>query len=463
MAALQGKRRGSGAGRSRPACEPTPAGARIAIIGGGPSGLTAALTLKKQGYANVTVFEANAEVGGKVKTVVHDGRPYEMGAIWFDKPYATILALMKEYGIRSEPCELPVILEQGRCYTQIEYAREKFGLAGFSLAVLQFLRAAHTRFAGAGEQGFTHVDRALHREFDRFTRNYDRDHLAGIGPVVEVLRPFLVGCGYGYFETTPAMYYFKLAPWIVQRSSLAQITGAPLVHRVADGWQSMWRVIAADLPDVRVATPVTRVERSGAGVAGIHVTAGGITKVFDRLIVTPNPDVAGAFMDFTPIEQDLFARVRYLPLAVTLMTGGGLPHAFLKDNQRPASIGHVVTIGKVFPSADVYTFYQNLPEGMTREQAMALLHADVAALGGHVDAVIARDVWNYFPHVSTANADAGFYHDLEALQGDRATYYVNSLVAFEDVEHTAAYARELVEQRFRRVWGVRRAALEVRQ
>lgn len=90
---------------------------------------------------------------------------------------------------------------------------------------------------------------------------------------------------------------------------------------------------------------------------------------------------------------------------------------------------------------------------MTREQAMALLRADVAALGGHVDQVLARDVWNYFPHVSSADADAGFYHDVEALQGDRATYYVNSLVAFEDVEHTATYARELVEQRFRRAWG----------
>lgn len=363
MAALRGRRRRSRAGRSRPVCEPTPAGARIAIIGGGPSGLTAALTLKKLGYTKVTVFEANADVGGKVKTVVHDGRPYEMGAIWFDKPYATVLSLMKEYGIRSEPCELPLILEQGRRYTQVEYAREKFGLAGFSLAILQFLRAAYTRYAGTAEQGFAHVDRALHREFDRFTRDYDRTHLAKIGPVVEVLRPFLVGCGYGYFETTPAMYYFKLAPWIVQRSTLAQLTGAPLVHRVADGWQSMWRVIAADLPDVRVATPVTRVERSGDGVAGIQISAGGITEVFDRLIVTPNPDVANAFMDFTAIEQNLFARVRYLRLAVTLMTGGNLPHAFLKDNQRPESIGHVVSVGEVFPSAGVYTFYQNSPRG----------------------------------------------------------------------------------------------------
>ena len=57
-------------------------------------GLTAALTLKKQGYTNVTVFEANPDVGGKVKTVLHEGRPYEMGAIWLDKPYATILALI---------------------------------------------------------------------------------------------------------------------------------------------------------------------------------------------------------------------------------------------------------------------------------------------------------------------------------------------------------------------------------
>ena len=39
---------------------------RIAVVGAGPSGLTAADTLQQLGYQNVTVFEKNDRVGGKV-------------------------------------------------------------------------------------------------------------------------------------------------------------------------------------------------------------------------------------------------------------------------------------------------------------------------------------------------------------------------------------------------------------
>jgi monoamine oxidase len=39
--------------------------ARIAVIGAGASGLTAAHTLRKKGYSNITVYEKDNRVGGK--------------------------------------------------------------------------------------------------------------------------------------------------------------------------------------------------------------------------------------------------------------------------------------------------------------------------------------------------------------------------------------------------------------
>ncbi len=58
---------------------------KIAIIGAGISGLTAAHTLKKLGYDNITIFEANDRVGGKVHTVEIDGYIYELGAVFYLK------------------------------------------------------------------------------------------------------------------------------------------------------------------------------------------------------------------------------------------------------------------------------------------------------------------------------------------------------------------------------------------
>src|SRR3712207_3228117 len=54
---------------------------RIAIVGAGASGLTAAETLKERGYQDVTIFEMNARAGGKVRSHRTDGGVMELGAV----------------------------------------------------------------------------------------------------------------------------------------------------------------------------------------------------------------------------------------------------------------------------------------------------------------------------------------------------------------------------------------------
>lgn len=51
---------------------------KIAVIGGGISGLTAAFLLKRKGF-DVTVFEANDAVGGNVQTIQKEGYTIEQG------------------------------------------------------------------------------------------------------------------------------------------------------------------------------------------------------------------------------------------------------------------------------------------------------------------------------------------------------------------------------------------------
>ena len=72
---------------------------KIAIIGAGISGLTAAHTLKKFGYNNVTIFESGAEAGGKIHTLEMDGHLYELGAIFVPDKADTISSLAKDYNV----------------------------------------------------------------------------------------------------------------------------------------------------------------------------------------------------------------------------------------------------------------------------------------------------------------------------------------------------------------------------
>lgn len=73
---------------------------KIAVIGGGISGLVAAFKLKRAGV-DVTLFESGGSVGGNIKTVKTDGYLYEEG------PNSTLasvelLELLDELGIRGE-------------------------------------------------------------------------------------------------------------------------------------------------------------------------------------------------------------------------------------------------------------------------------------------------------------------------------------------------------------------------
>ena len=68
---------------------------RIAILGGGPAGLSAAMYLEKKGYENYTVFEKNNRVGGKCYSPKYkDGRAYEMGAIMGCPTYFAVQEVM---------------------------------------------------------------------------------------------------------------------------------------------------------------------------------------------------------------------------------------------------------------------------------------------------------------------------------------------------------------------------------
>ena len=54
-------------------------GSRVVIVGGGPAGLTAALELQAAGIRDVTVIEADHQVGGISRTVEHHGNRIDIG------------------------------------------------------------------------------------------------------------------------------------------------------------------------------------------------------------------------------------------------------------------------------------------------------------------------------------------------------------------------------------------------
>ncbi|MCC7283681.1 MAG: FAD-dependent oxidoreductase, partial [Acetobacteraceae bacterium] len=81
------------------------ADARVAVIGAGLAGLVAAYRLVQAGVANVTVYEANRRIGGRVlsgRDVVGDGTLVELGGSFINSDHEDMLALAREFGLGLE-------------------------------------------------------------------------------------------------------------------------------------------------------------------------------------------------------------------------------------------------------------------------------------------------------------------------------------------------------------------------
>jgi hypothetical protein len=62
--------------------------------------------------------------------------------------------------------------------------------------------------------------------------------------------------------------------------------------------------------------------------------------------------------------------------------------------------------------------------------------------------VIDEGDWYYFPHMLTEDYAAGWYDEVEAMQGKYDTYYAGEVMSFGDMDETCEYSRELVERFF---------------
>ena len=109
-----------------------PAGRRVAVIGSGVAGLTAAYVLNRRDH--VTVFEADARLGGHAHT--HDVPQADGSALGIDtgfivhneRTYPTLLRLFKELGVQTQDSEMSMSIRCDGC--GLEYAGARAGARG---------------------------------------------------------------------------------------------------------------------------------------------------------------------------------------------------------------------------------------------------------------------------------------------------------------------------------------------
>jgi predicted NAD/FAD-binding protein len=430
---------------------------RICIIGAGPGGLSAAYFLKKRGYKNVTVLESTGRVGGKCLTLGYEGRWFDIGANYVTSDYTEVLRLAEEFdaALYTEAAMTVASFAPDGALSFTAPLSLLTAQASFVSVLRAALRYLWIRFRLRkiiDKPGFAGVSRRqdLCRSFAAWLAD---NHLAVLTPMFEIP---ITAMGYGALAEIPAPYALK---YMSPKTFLDMIFFGLRLRpnwpkRFEDGFQRLWEKVAASLY-VRLNVRIRSIERSS--IIRVVTESGGRTEVmeFDSLIVSSVHDSRALtqFLQLSPDEIRLFDKVVVNPFAVTtyVVKHMQVPHRIIFVCPAP-KFGVPCAMTQQFENNAYWQFYTCVGRNYQPQAAdvLSAVKDTIALLGGSIsdNDVHAVTLWDYFPHVD-ANAIAdGFYDRLEAMQGERGTYYCGSLLAFELVEQVVRYSRHLVESRF---------------
>lgn len=434
-----------------------PVNTKIGIVGGGPSGLSAAYALSRLGYNDITVIEKYDTVGGMCGSVDIEGKIYDLGGQVLAANSAPIIfQLAKETGSELEEMDshkLALIDSTTGEYKDIEVADDYVSIISLTLEL-------QDKAKDSGRIGLHAVS--------ELASDLTPDFLKGRGlkSVPKSVAYGYTASGYGFVHDMPYAYIHEFT-----KTSMAG-----KIRRFKGGYMSVWQKISEFLPlKVHCNTEVLAVKRGAVGVSLDVKNWSGEVEVmeFDKIILSGSfpfknsktyraPRSSNAsetkteVMDMTELEEELFSKVQTIDYYTTVLKINGMEHfpmgfyyfpEFMDD---PATIGNPVAMQKFYADTNFFLFWSyGNSVNVTGLRVIELAISAVKTMGGEVERVVLQRQFKYFPHVNSQDMKNGFYDKMESqVQGQRNTYYVGGLLAFELTERNSSYAMALICKHF---------------
>lgn len=301
---------------------------RIAIVGSGISGLSAAHHL--QGHAHVSLFEAGDYFGGHTHTV-DVTLPTAQGLqthgvdtgflVYNERTYPGLISLFETLQVATAKSDMSFSVQvpgqHGRRALEWNGANLNTVFAQrrnlFKPQFLKMLRDVMRFNTLANDLASRNQDHELAQPLREFLQQHD------LGPTFRdwYLLPML-GCIWSC--PTDQMLEFPVATMIrfCHNHGLIQVNNRPQWYTVAGGARHYVEKILAGVPDPRLNTPVLRIERHDQGVT-VHTSTG--SELFDQVILATHADQSLAMLaEPSAQEQAVLGAVRFHPNRAVLHT-----------------------------------------------------------------------------------------------------------------------------------------------
>ena len=301
---------------------------RIAVIGSGISGLSAAYHLRNQ--ADVTLFEAGSYFGGHTHTVdVTLPSPQGMvthgvdtGFLVFnERTYPGLIGLFAELQVQTSASDMSFSVQTPRASGQramewsgsnlnTVFAQRSNLLSPTFLGMLRDVLRFNTLANALADRG---QDHALMQPLGEFLE----DHKFGSAFRHWYLLPML-GCIWSC--PTDQMLQFPVATMVrfCHNHGLIQVVNRPQWFTVTGGAKHYVEKLLQHIPRTHLQTPVKRIERNGSE-ARVFTASG--SEDFDGVVLACHADQALSLLaQPSPQEQALLGAIRYHPNKAVLHT-----------------------------------------------------------------------------------------------------------------------------------------------
>ena len=285
---------------------------RLAVVGSGVAGLTAAYVASSDEAVSVTLYEADDRLGGHADT--HDVAGPD-GVLAIDtgfivhneRTYPTLLRIFAELGVATQDSEMSMSTRDDA--TGLEWAGA-LGAAGLFPTGRNLARPAYLRMLTEIPRFHRAARRLLEEDGDDTTL---RSFLDTHGFTAYFARHFMEpvvaavwSCDPDVALDYPARYLFSF----LDHHGMLGVFGSPEWKTVVGGSRSYVDRIGARLDDVRLGTPVRSVLETAHGVEVVDAT--GHAETFDAVVIATHPDQALALLaDPTPTQREVLAALPY--------------------------------------------------------------------------------------------------------------------------------------------------------
>lgn len=341
---------------------------KIAVIGTGISGLTAASLLARE--HELTVFEADDRIGGHTATTDLEtrGGPLSVDAgfiVYNEANYPNFSRLLEKLGVETQPSSMSFSVRCDR--TGLEYAGTNLNTLFAQRANL--LRPGFYRLL-AEIQRFNKAATAALRNGMTGTLE---DFLRSEGLSERLAEHYLIPLTASIWSTDPSEILNTPARFILQFLDNHHLlsTGNYLQWRVIKGGSARYvdRLVAPFRDRIRLATPVRSLDRSEQGVA-VATDAG--TEIFDEVVVAAHSNQALRMLARpSAAEEEILGSIEYRPNPAILHTDDSVlpsrPRAWASWNyriprsaERPVAVTYNMTKLQTLPTEEAYCVSLNL-------------------------------------------------------------------------------------------------------